>query len=159
MAPKFECLFNSNFSQSMMVKIVLGHNGPEKITKSVICHGPMAKWSNVYPRTVLMMISTDKNCRENDSPIEIFIFQLWIYVKRLPQILFSLSLFNTSKMNFANNRLTNLRIFYTNFNSFSSFMVGILQTLTRVGLSHLLAKVSLNFCKITCWICSNMCDK
>ena len=59
-----------------MVKIVLGHNGPEKITKSVICHGPMAKWSNVYPRTVLMMISTDKNCRENDSPIEIFIFQL-----------------------------------------------------------------------------------
>ena len=35
----------------------------------------------------------------------------------------------TSKMNFANNRLTNLRIFYTNF---SSFMVGILQTLTSV---------------------------
>ena len=32
----------------------------------------MAKWSNVYPRTVLMMISTDKNCGENDSPIEIF---------------------------------------------------------------------------------------
>ena len=40
----------------------------------------------------------------------------------------------TSKMNFANNRLTNLRIFYTNFSSFKSFMVGMgmLQTLTRV---------------------------
>ena len=38
----------------------------------------------------------------------------------------------TSKMNFANNRLTNLRIFYINFSSFLSFMVGILQTLTGV---------------------------
>ena len=38
----------------------------------------------------------------------------------------------TSKMNFANNRLTNLQIFYTNFSSFLSFMVGILQTLTGV---------------------------
>ena len=36
----------------------------------------------------------------------------------------------TSKMNFANNRLTNLQIFYTNFSSFLSFMVGILQFLT-----------------------------
>ena len=52
----------------------------------------------------------------------------------------------TSKMNFANNRLTNLRFIYTNFSSFLSFMVGILQTLTRVWqLSNLLAKVSLIF--------------